>query len=176
MGKAKTPKPVKLIVSMLTAQPTLWEPAEAALVDAYGPADWSSPVLDFDHTDYYTAEMGAGLQRVILTFRNLIDPGQLAAIKLFTNALEASWAEESGDRPLNLDPGYLSLSKMVLATTKNHAHRIYIGQGIYAEVTLHYYQKAFRAWPWTYPDYGSDEYCRLFEEIRERYVAQLRAL
>jgi hypothetical protein len=111
--------------------------------------------------------------RRLVTFRPLIDPGRLAAIKRETNALEQRWTDE-GQRQVNLDPGYLSLSKLVLATTKDHGHRMYLGQGIYAEVTLRFQDGAFRAWPWTYPDYASPHYATLLAGVRERYKAQLR--
>ena len=102
-------------------------------------------------------------------------PGELPAIKWKTNELERATAPDGG-RQVNIDPGYVSLGKMVLASTKNHAHRLYLGEGIYGEGTLTYQRGRFRAWPWTYPDYASDRYCALFDQIRERYKAQLRAL
>jgi hypothetical protein len=164
---------VKLIVSLLAGDPALLDQAQAALERAFGPVDWQSEPLPFAHTDYYTPEHGPGLMRRLVTFRPLIDPGRLAAIKRETNALEQRWTDE-GQRQVNLDPGYLSLSKLVLATTKDHGHRMYLGQGIYAEVTLRFQDGAFRAWPWTYPDYASPHYATLLAGVRERYKAQLR--
>jgi hypothetical protein len=115
------------------------------------------------------------LQRVIVTFQPLVDPGDLPAIKRLTNEMEQASAHD-GKRRVNIDPGYVSLGKMVLATTKDHAHRLYLGQGIYGEGTLVYQRGAFRPWPWSYPDYASERYCALFLEIRARYKAQLRGL
>jgi hypothetical protein len=112
------------------------------------------------------------LVRRIWSFEPLVDPGALAAIKLSTNDLERAWSVD-GRRRVNLDPGYVSLSKLVLATTKNHGHRVYLRDGIYAEVTLRYREGAFCPWPWTYPDYATAAYCALFGQIRRRYVAQL---
>ena len=109
----------------------------------------------------------------IWAFEALIDPETLPEIKLESNRIEARWAVD-GKRQVNLDPGYVSMAKLVLATTKNHGHRIYVGQGIYAEVTLQYRDKAFRPWPWTYPDYGTPRYCELFAHIRQRYLEQVR--
>jgi hypothetical protein len=111
--------------------------------------------------------------RRIWAFERLVDPGTLAAIKLRTNELEMQWAEVD-KRKVNLDCGYVSMAKLVLATTKNHGHRIYLGNGIYAEVTLRYRDGVFQPWPWTYPDYATPQYCALFDEIRRIYVAQLR--
>jgi len=174
MVQAKTPQLVKLIVSAFAPSDGLLGEARGVLCAEWGEVDFQSELLPFDHTDYYTREFGPGLVRRIWTFGPLIDPGQLAAIKRQTNVLEQRWAID-GQRRVNLDAGYISPAKLVLATTKNHGHRIYLGDGIYAEVTLQYRDGAFRPWPWTYPDYGTRHYCALFEEIRGRYLAQLRA-
>ncbi|MBN1936240.1 MAG: DUF4416 family protein [Anaerolineae bacterium] len=178
MGHPKPPQPVKLIVSAFGQSDTLLQQSEAVLIDAFGPVDFESDLLPFDHTPYYAAEFGSNLVRRIWAFQKLIDPGDLAQIKIHTNAIEWQLAD-GGHRRVNLDAGYVSMAKLVLATTKNHGHRIYIGKapdavGIYAEVTLQYRDKAFRAWPWTYPDYATPEYCRLFEDIRQIYVNQLK--
>jgi hypothetical protein len=173
MGQPKTHRPVKLIVSAFAPGDVLLAEAKRALVAEWGLADIESELLPFAHTTYYWAEFGTGLVRRIWAFERLVDPGTLAAIKLRTNELEMQWAV--GDkRKVNLDCGYVSMAKLVLATTKNHGHRIYLGSGIYAEVTLRYRDGAFQPWPWTYPDYATAQYCALFAEIRRIYVAQLR--
>jgi len=173
MGTARQAQPVKLIVSLLTGNVALLDQARAALETRFGPIDLATDLLPFDHTTYYQDEFGTGLQRQIVTFARLIDPEALPGIKLQTNDIEQSLA--AGDRrPVNVDPGYVSLARLVLATTKDHAHRLYLGQGVYGEVTLAYQQGRFRPWPWSYPDYGSEEYCALFGAVRERYKSQLR--
>lgn len=173
MGTIKEPKPVKLIVSMFTGDETLLAVARGALVNRFGPIDYESELLPFDHTSYYEREFGPGLVRQIVAFADLIAPQRLAEIKRTTNDLEMTWAVE-GRRRVNLDPGYVSLSKMVLATTKDYTQRIYLGQGIYAEVTLYYQRGAFHPWEWTYPDYASPRYLEIFAQIRRIYAAQLR--
>lgn len=173
MGTAKQPQPVKLVASLFAGSQELLATARARLEETFGPVDSQSKLLTFDHTDYYTPEFGPGLVRVIMAFERLIDPGDLATIKRQTNAMEAEWLVE-GRRQVNIDPGYVSLSKLVLASTKNHAHRIYLADGIYGEVTLNYRHGAFQGFPWTYPDYASPRYCALFEEIRDAYHRQLR--
>ena len=175
MGQIKTPKPVKLIVGALAPGEGLLQAAREAVVAQWGAIDVESELLPFDHTTYYAREMGPHLVRRFWAFESLIAPETLPAIKVQSNQIEALWAVD-GKRQVNLDPGYVSMAKLVLATTKNHGHRIYLGQGIYAEVTLQYRDKAFRPWPWTYPDYGTSRYCALFEGIRRRYLEQLRAL
>ncbi len=172
MGTAKTPQAVKLVASLFCGDQSLLGAIRSRLEETFGPVDYQSEQLTFDHTAYYTPEFGPGLVRVILAFERLVDPGDLAAIKRQTNALEAEWLIE-GRRQVNIDSGYVSLSKLVLASTKNHAHRIYLADGIYGEVTLNYRDSAFRGFPWTYPDYASPRYCALFAEIRDIYRQQL---
>jgi hypothetical protein len=173
MGTGSEPAPVKLIASLLTGEAALFPSVKEVLVGAFGPLDFESELLPFDHTDYYAPEFGPGLQRQIVAFEQLVDPADLPSIKRRTNEIE--WSLVRGDqRRANIDPGYVSLVKLVLASTKNHAHRLYLGQGIFGEGTLSYQRGRFRPWPWTYPDYGSDLYCDLFGQIRERYRVQLR--
>jgi hypothetical protein len=175
MGAIKEPLPVKLIVSAFAGGGVLLAEAKARLVAEFGPIDYESALLPFDHTDYYTPEFGPGLVRRIWAFEELIEQGGLAVIKRRTNDIEMEWAVE-GRRRVNLDPGFVSYSKMVLATTKNHAHRIYVGEGIYAEVTLYFRDGTFRAWPWTYPDYASPPYLEIFNQIRALYTARMQAV
>jgi hypothetical protein len=173
MGTVRNVQPVKLIVSLLGGDPELFARALDSLSNRLGAVDFESELLPFDHTDYYCYEFGLGLQRRIVAFERLISPAELPAIKLQTNDLEWSLAV-AGKRRVNIDPGYVSLGKLVLASTKDHAHRLYLGQGIYGEITLTYQRGRFQPWPWTYPDYGSDLYCAMFDGIRQRYKAQLR--
>jgi hypothetical protein len=173
MGTEHDPAPVKLVISLLTGEVELLAEAKAALCGRFGPLEAESELFPFAHTDYYAAEFGPDLVRQIVTFERLIDPAELPAVKRATNELERTFTEGER-RQINLDPGYVALGKLVLATTKDHAHRIYLGQGIYGEVTLAYQRGRFRPWPWTYPDYAGDEYCAFFDRVRERYKAQLR--
>jgi len=174
VGEPKEPLPVKLVMPMFGRDPGLFQLAERSLSQHFGPIDYRSPQLPFDHTTYYQAEFGSGLVRQFLAFEEPIDPGRLVQIKLLTNGLEQQLSE-AGSRRVNLDPGYIAPSKLVLATTKNHGHRVYLGQGIYAEVTLTYRDGDFRPWPWTYPDYRSEAYRAIMREIRGIYLVQLRA-
>jgi hypothetical protein len=174
MGEAKTPEQVKLIASLFGVDEGRLLQAESLLIGEFGPLDYRGELLPFTHTDYYTPEFGAPLVRMIVAFEPLIDPDLLSTIKRQTNELER--ASLVGERRwVNIDPGYVSLSKLVLATTKDHAHRIYLRDGIYAEVTLHYQGGTFHAWPWTYPDYASPLYIAVFNHIRNQYHRQLRS-
>jgi len=173
MGPIKEPPPVKLIASIFTGDATLLAVARGALVNRFGAIDYQSELLPFNYTSYYAREFGPSLVRQIVAFADLIAPQRLAEIKRTTNELETNWAIE-GRRRVNVDPGYVSLGKLVLATTKDYAHRIYLGQGIYAEVTLQYKHGSFHPWEWTYPDYASPRYLEIFAQIRQIYAAQLR--
>jgi hypothetical protein len=149
---------------------------EQALQQRFGSIVLRSQPFPFTHTTYYAREMGAELTRLYVAFDSLIHMADLPAVKHATNALEAQWADTSGQRRVNVDPGYLDLGKVVLATTKDHAHRLYIGAGIYAEVTLRYQQKRFQAWEWTYPDYRLPVTQAFFAQLREMYRNQLRQI
>jgi len=139
----------------------------------FGPCDYESASLYFTHTDYYQQEFGSGLKKAFVSFTRLIPPQRLSRIKIITNKIEERLSRD-GKRRVNIDPGYLDLSKVILATTKDFSHRIYLAGGIYAEVTLFYQAGGFKAWPWTYPDYQTDEYIEIFNLIRGLYAQQIK--
>ena len=177
MGEIKPPRPMKLIVGMLAGRAEWFEAAERLLAADFGPIDLRSDLIPFDFTDYYTPEMGPGLFRKFVTHEPLVAPDRLAPIKVRTNDLEAHLARElraDVPRPVNLDPGLLDGSKLILASTKNHAHRIYLAEGIYAEITLTYRKGGFVPTPWTYRDYQTEPYLAFFARARQRFLAQMR--
>lgn len=180
MGNPRPAQPVKLIVGLLSGDVDLMRRARQLLSREYGPVDAESDFWLFDQTDYYEAEMGPGLQRWFLSFARLIRPEDLPAIKRHTNDIEARIAADcllpDRQRPVNLDPGYLTLAKLVLATTKDRSHRIYMNAGIYAEVTLQFAHGGWQPWPWTYPDYRAPTYHRFFERVRAVYREQRQQL
>jgi hypothetical protein len=175
MGKIRKPTPVKLIVGFIFREEAILKKAELSLKRNFGKIDFQSETLVFNYTDYYQKELGKNLLRKFISFQKLIDPGALAEIKLTTNKIEEKLGK-SGLRRINIDPGYLDLSKLVLATTKDYAHRIYLKKGIYAEATLVFQDKRFQPWPWTYPDYRTNEYTDIFNEIRNIYAQNLSCL
>ncbi len=176
MGKIHSVTPVNLILGMLSGEVILFEMVERGLEEKYGPIELKSPILPFTYTDYYEKEMGKDIKRQFLSFQRLIDPGALASIKIYTNTLEEEFQKEkaTSGRPINLDPGYLAAGKLVLASTKDYCHRVYLGEGIYGEVTSRYTGGVFEPLPWTYPDYCSKEYMDFFKEIRALYMEKLR--
>ena len=167
--KISKPAPVMLVAGVLAQTPALADAAEAALEREFGSMSRRSPDVPFDYTDYYEPEMGPKLTRRWVAFARLIEPDRLAAAKLATNRLELEFTEE-GRRKVNLDPGLLSLHSLVLATTKDFAHRIYLGDGIFAEVTLLFESGEFRALPWTYPDYKSATCLEFLVQCREQML------
>ena len=152
MSLPRSASPAKLIVGFLVRDKSLTRGIIDALGRSFGPLDLLSPWLPFDFTDYYTREMGAPLHRRLLAYKKLVAQDQLPAIKHITNRLEASCSAQ-GRRRVNIDPGLLLRERFVLATGKNFTHRVYLGQGIYADLTLVYRRNGFQALPWTYPDY-----------------------
>ncbi len=171
MGHPAPHPPTVLLVAAFSRYPAALEWARRRAEETWGPAAEVSEVFDFCETDYYEATMGAGLKKVFFAFDAAFDPTELPEVKRTTNRWEAECAaccSGPEPRPLNLDPGYLTLAKLVLASTKDHAHRIYLGQGIFAEVTLVFRQGAWQAQPWTYPDYRRGDYQAFFTRLRER--------
>jgi hypothetical protein len=161
---------VKLITGMIASSENLFAEASDILSEYYGSVDYMSRTLPFDYTKYYEKEMGKGLIRQFVSFANLISPRDIADIKLRAIEIEKSFVLPGKRRKINIDPGYIDGAKLVLATTKNYDHRIYLDNGIYAEVTLHYRKGSFMPWEWTYPDYRSKEYIDIFNRIREIYL------
>ena len=178
MWEITEPKPVKLIIGILAADETALSLARKSCVDQFGTADFESPIFPFTQTQYYKEQAGENILRQFLSIEKLIDPGQLAAIKLTANKLEEKLAAEIAGplpRPVNLDPGIIEPSKLILASTKNFSHRIYIGQNIYAELTLSYIKGKWQSYPYTFPDYKETRYHKFLSKVRERLVEQLRA-
>ncbi|NBB90725.1 MAG: DUF4416 family protein [Spirochaetes bacterium] len=172
-GVARAFTPAKLIIPALLSAAASVEPVVRALEDAFGTLDYQSEEIPFTFTDYYTSEMGAGIRRLFFAVGDLYDPSELASLKLTTDELEEGFA--SGGRSVNLDPGMLTLGRLMLASTKDYAQRIPLRDGIYAEITLLYRQGRFEALPWTYPDYRSAAYQDVLRDLRDRYKRQLEA-
>ncbi|HAJ56207.1 MAG TPA: DUF4416 domain-containing protein [Candidatus Omnitrophica bacterium] len=173
MGEPTRPLPVKLITGIIANDTALFTQAEKLLTKKFGPADITSTVFEFDLTDYYSKEMGDGLKRKFISFERLIPAERLPECKLAANRLEKKLSSNNDKRDINLDPGYITLSKLVLATTKNFAHRIYAGRGIFQEVTLYFKNNTFCAGRWTYPDYKTDSHIAFFNKVRNKYYEQI---
>lgn len=143
----------------------------ASLENCIGPVEAKSAVFDFSFTDYYRAEMGPDLKKLFVSFAVLADPDALPLFKHDTNAIESEWLTK-GRRQVNLDPGYITGAKLVLASTKDFAHRVYIGKGIYGDNHLRFVHGAFTVNPWTYPDYKTPAALSFFADVRQSYLKQ----
>ena len=172
MGSAKKPKSVKLISGLIFKEEAVFNRTREILEKRFGRIDFQSQGLSFTHTRFYEKEFGSDLERRFISFEKLIPPDILPRIKILTNKIEKRLSENSRRR-INIDPGYLTEAKLVLATTKDYKHRIYLSQGIYAEVTLFFQGKTYAPWEWTYPDYKTDAYIAIFNQIREIYAQQI---
>ncbi len=171
MGAIRPPKRAKLFCGLLSGDIDLLAEARRRLRQHFGEVELESEIWPFVTTDYYEAELGTDVKRQFVFFRDLVSVEMLADIKRQTNDLELKLCEDlmlpTSTRPVNMDPGYLTLSKIVLATTKDHAHRIYLQRGIYAEVTLRFHDGQWAPWPWTYPDYAATTYHPFFIHARQ---------
>ncbi len=180
MARPRDPQPVKLFCGLLGGDVDLLKRARQLLGRRFGPIDLESEIWPFEQTDYYEAEMGPDLKRMFVSFDRPTHPDAMPGVKHETNAIEEEIARQCAaleiPRPVNLDPGYIDLGKLVLATTKDRSHRLYIGQQMYAEVTLHFMDGRWQTWPWTYPDYHRPEYHEFFIQVRDRLREQRREL
>ena len=182
MGKIFLPKPAKLIISMFTSDKCLFNPYKEELIKRFGEVDIESNDQPFNFTDYYKEEIGENIIQKLLSFSTLIRQDELAEIKIITNDLENNNIDKNikknttyYKRKINLDPGYIILDKYILASTKNGPSRIYLDQGIYAEITLRFINKTFVPCDeYTYPNYKTSEYIDFLNSVRLKYKLQLR--
>lgn len=171
--KASEPEDANLVISLFTGRKALFTEALKSIEKRFGPLEFLSEALDFSGTDYYRDEFGTGLKRKIVSFEGLISMTGLAEIKLFTNGLEGGFTKD-GKRLINIDPGYLTLERFVLASCKNFPQRIYLGGGVFADLTLIYSDNDWRTLEWTYPDYGDRGMKALLKEVRKRYAVKIK--
>jgi hypothetical protein len=178
MPPPREPDPALLVVAAFSRHGGALAWARERLQEVFGPIELAGKPFPFDQTRYYEPAMGPGLIKQLLAFRGLVAPDSLADLKRQTGALERRLAG-AGDypepRPLNLDPGLLTPGKVVLATTKDQAHRVYLRGGVFAEATLRYHAGAFEPWPWTYADYRLPCVHDFLLRARGYYRERLRA-
>ena len=178
MWEVRDPQPVKLIVGILGADEHCLAEARQLLTTTFGPLDLASDIWLFNQTRYYQEQTGSRILRQFVTVEELVDPGILAECKHQTNRIERELSEKLGGalpRPVNLDPGIVEPSKLILASTKNFSHRIYIGQKMYAEVTLVFDKGSWRPLRYTYPDYRQLPYLEFFSTVKDKLLRQLKS-
>ena len=177
MGKAMEPQRVRLVIGMLTKDEKLFDKIEEFFVQEFEDIDYRSPICVFDYTSHYEKEFGTDLKRKFISFKTHIHPGYISEIKAITNNIEQKFIEQKNSslsRQINIDPGYISDSKFILVTTKDYFHRIYLKDGIYAEVTLMWKRQdhSFKPFPWTYPDYQTRDQIEILNTLREMYIKE----
>ncbi|MBN2808494.1 MAG: DUF4416 family protein [Deltaproteobacteria bacterium] len=165
----REPEPGALLVSVLARHPELALALAERLEFEFGPLDLSSFWLSFAHSRYYEAEMGPFLGRYIFFFAEPLPRERLVEAKRFTDCLEAEFVAGEGRR-VNLDPGYLALDHLILASTKAVPHRPYLGKGVYADLTLVYECGQYIPLRWSYPDYASDYVRALCGDVRNKIL------
>ena len=175
MSQPIPPRPAKLVIGLFLQEKDLIPPVVEDLKSILGDLDQVSAWFAFDFTSYYAPEMGEPLFRRMITFKGLIGQHTLAAVKRRTNAIEANYSR-SDKRSVNIDPGYMLAERFVLATGKNFTHRIYIGGGIYADLTLIFQKGAFQTLPWTYPDYADKRLQAFLISVRNRYLFEVKTM
>lgn len=172
MSKPKEPLPARLVVSLIYKEASLAREGWKVLDQQWGPIDFLSEIRPFDYTPYYRKEMGHPLFRRWAAFRPLIPQDKLVEIKTQGFAFESRWQQDR-KRGLNLDPGLITAERFVLATGKNYSHRIYLGKGVFADLTLVFFKGTFRPLPWSYPDYQDPRTIGMLNKIREKYLRDL---
>jgi hypothetical protein len=173
VGIIGTSKKVKLFCGIIFSDEKIKQTTFSNIENEFGKIDFISDILPFEFSSYYNPEMGQNLKRLWISFKKLIFSSELANIKVSTNSIENSFVLNS-KRQINIDPGYISPANVVLATTKDYSHRIYLDKGIYAEVTTIYKKNGYIKLPWSYPDYLSDIATKFFLEARQVLISELK--
>ena len=173
MSVPQPPKPAKLIIGIFTQEKKIIGNLVPAFASMFGKIDLVSPWLPFNFTTYYETEMGSPLVRRVFAFKKLIEQDNLAGVKAATNRIEQTYLQ-SEKRRVNIDPGYILSERVVLASGKNFNHRIYVGDGIYADLTLIYQKGNFQKLPWTYPDYADHAMLNFLEQVRNKYLLDVK--
>lgn len=174
MSIPQAPQKAKLVMAVIINGKENFDELLTLLAQKFGDTELLSPWYDFDFTTYYEPEMGGPLYRRFIVYKDLINQETLPDIKLYTNRIEDSFLNVDGKRRVNLDPGYLTLERFILATGKNFTHRVYLRDGIFADLTLLYTKGAFQVLPWTFPDYATETIREFLAQVRGLYYQELK--
>ena len=168
------PREVKLVMGLLASDDKALQRAYKIITDEFGSTDLMSEIIPFSFTHYYNDEMGESILRQFVSFGRLILPADLWEIKRHTIELENS-QRIGGRRIMNLDPGYLTLHSLALASTKEACYRVYVGNGIYGQAMLQYKKSKFLPFEFTYPDYADEKTLIFFDDVRQIYSRQIKS-
>ncbi len=177
MAEAKPYKKRKLVCGIIAADSEVFTLTEKELQNLFGPVDMESDLFEFNETDYYFKQMGkVPLKRKFISFEKLVNPEGLSEIKTLTNHLEKKIKEKLKGlyRMVNIDPGILNSSSLIMATVKDFAHRIPLQQGIYGHLELLFRKDEVKTIPWTYPDFRKQTYHPFLLKARKKYLSQTK--
>lgn len=174
MSEIHPPVPVKLICGVMWNASVPMSEVLQRFDDHWGPTDFTGHPFDFDQTPYYVEEFGPGLKKMYVSFGRLVEADTIPDHKIWSNELERRFVRD-GRRSVNIDPGYLADAKLVMATAKNLAHRVHIGHGVYADLQLMFRKHTFEPVGWTFPDLRQPGVIRFFNDVRTRYLIQIRS-
>lgn len=171
MSDPVIPPPAKLFIGIIFNSDEVLAAAEKIIMKKYGDIDFRTKSMPFIHTKYH-GDMGSSQFKVFISFKKLIRREDIVEIKLHTNKIEKKFTENK-IRRINIDPGYLTLSNVYLATCKEFFHRVYLRKGVYLENEYRYVARRYQPWEWTYPDFQKPEYIYFFLEVRRIYHNEL---
>ncbi|MCX7613178.1 MAG: DUF4416 family protein [Caldimicrobium sp.] len=176
MSHPKNPKPVLYFMAVAEKEKGVFLSIARSFEGDLGMIVLQGTPFDFSSfTTYYNEEMGKPIWKNFYFFEKLREPEFLPELKHRCYQVERVTALPEGNRTVNIDPGYLNLAKVVLSTFKDYAHRIYLGNSVYAEVTLIYKERCFQSLPWTYPDYKTPQTLEIFNKARVYYKKRIHA-
>jgi len=175
MSYPKEPDPVKFFVAVLFSDEERFSKAKSLMIESFGNFDFESETKKFDVSNYYKDEMGENIFRIFLSFETLRTPDFLVEMKLKSMEIEIKLAYE-GKRKVNIDPGYIDFSKVILATFKGAGSKIYLAKGVWADLILRYEKGTFHPFPWTFPDFRDGSYNQILIKIRNLYKEQIKKM
>ncbi len=173
MARPEKPLPVKYLVAVLFREAGILPPMKKELISRWGAIDFEGQDHLFNATDYYQPEMGMPLFRRLLAFESLYTPALIVSMKLECNDIEAFFSQE-GKRTVNLDAGYLDHNKLILASAKEAGQKVYLDNGIYADLCGRYKTGRYRPFEWSFPDFRDGRYDEELAIIRKVYMQQVK--
>ncbi|ADG70401.1 DUF4416 family protein [Brachyspira murdochii] len=174
MSKVLKQSKAVLITALMYNDINIYNLALEKLINNFGEIEVISDEYLFSHSIYYKEEMGDTLNKRFIVFKNMIERDYISNVKRITDNIEREYLDDKNNRKINIDPAILTLENFILVTNKNFTHRIYLKDGVFADLTLIYKKKeGYTELPWTYADYSSDETKKFLKKIRELFYNRL---
>lgn len=172
MARVQEPTKGRPIVSIIYSSLDALAESLKALERKFGPVQYETLEIDCNKTEMYTEEMGSELLRRFFSFERLAERGWLVEMKKICHKIEPNFADQTAGydfRTVNIDPGILTPSNLTMASHRELNHRVYLKDGVYAELALIYARGQFRRLPWTNPDYCQGEAIEFFMRVHESF-------